>query len=115
VIRRVSEIPPQPSANMRGGMGIGQVQAWFEPTAFSTKLAAFNLMTLDDGVSIGEHRHEGSEEVYLVLEGRARITDDGQAAELGPGDALLTCDGHSHSLFNPGPGPLTFLAVLSKK
>lgn len=100
---------------MRGGQGIGRSHPWFAPTDFSTTLAAFNLMNLEPGVSIGEHRHEGSEEVYLILEGRAQVTDDGVAAELGPGDALLTRDGHTHSLINPGPGPLSFLAVLSKR
>jgi len=112
MIRRSQELQTLPNPHMRGGEGVGQVQAYFDPTSFSTPLSAFNIMILEPGVSIGEHRHEGSEEVYWVLEGRAEVADDGQAAVLMPGDAFLTQDGHSHSLHNPGPGRLRFLAVL---
>ncbi len=112
MIRRSQTLASRPSPAMRGGEGVGQVQAYFDPQSFSTPLAAFNVMILEPGVSIGEHRHEGSEEVYWVLEGRAEVTDEGQAALLEPGDALLTRDGQSHSLRNPGPGRLRFLAVL---
>jgi len=112
MIQRGRELASAPSPNMRGGEGTGQVQAYFSPESFSTGLSAFNIMSLDPEVSIGEHKHVGSEELYWVLEGRAEVTDDGMPALLEKGDALLTCDGHSHSLRNPGPGPLRFLAVL---
>ena len=112
MICRGKELASAPSPNMRGGEGTGQVQAYFSPASFSTGLAAFNIMSLEPEVSIGEHKHVGSEELYWVLEGRAEVTDDAMPALLGKGDALLTRDGHSHSLRNPGPGILRFLAVL---
>jgi mannose-6-phosphate isomerase-like protein (cupin superfamily) len=112
MICRGKGLASMPSPNMRGGEGTGQVQAYFSPESFSTGLAAFNVMSLEPEVSIGEHKHVGSEELYWVLEGRAEVTDDGMPSLLEPGDALLTRDGHSHSLRNPGPGTLRFLAVL---
>ena len=115
MIRKESEIKETPNPNMRGGKGTGRMKVFFSPSEFSTPLSAFNLLTLEPGVSVGPHRHEGSEEIYFVLEGRGLAKDDGQDVELKPGDALLTCDGHSHSLENPGPGPLKILTVLSHK
>jgi len=44
-----------------------------------------------------------------------KFCDDGQVAELGPGDALLTLDQHSHSIENAGTTPLKLLAVLSNQ
>jgi mannose-6-phosphate isomerase-like protein (cupin superfamily) len=114
MIRRSLQLNTMASPNMRGGTGTGQVQAYFDESAFSTSLAAFNIMSLEPGVTIGLHRHEGSEEIYWIIEGQAQVTDDGERVLLHPGDALLTRNGSTHSLENPGPGVLKFLAVLAK-
>lgn len=66
---------------------------------------------LPPGVSIGEHRHEGTEEVYYVLEGQGRLILDGQEHPVGPGDISLCRSGHSHGLINPGPATLRLLVV----
>lgn len=66
---------------------------------------------LDPGCSIGEHRHEGDEEVYLIMEGRGTMTVDGREFEVGPGDVCLTRSGHRHSLYNQGPAPLRLVVV----
>jgi mannose-6-phosphate isomerase-like protein (cupin superfamily) len=59
------------------------------------------------------HRHEGSDKVYAVLEGRAHVTVDGDAAELGPGDAVLCPAGSEHALENPGPDRAAVLVFMA--
>jgi mannose-6-phosphate isomerase-like protein (cupin superfamily) len=115
MIRKASDLKEITTPGMRGGLGAGRQKQYFKVEDFSTPLAAFNLMTLDPGVTVGFHKHEGSEEIYWVLEGRGLARDDEKEASLEPGDALLTLDGHSHSLENPGPGPLILLAVLANQ
>jgi|SRR5512139_1940587 uncharacterized cupin superfamily protein len=66
---------------------------------------------LPPGVSIGEHRHSGDEEVYVILEGRGTMTVDGIAMDVSGGDVCLTRSGHSHSLHNSGTEPLRLLVV----
>jgi mannose-6-phosphate isomerase-like protein (cupin superfamily) len=112
VIRKESELKEILVPNMRGGQGVGRQSQFFQPQDFSTPLAAFNVVTLDPGVSVGFHKHEGSEEVYWVLQGRGLAQDDDREVEMNPGDALLTQDQHAHSIANPGPGPLRLLTVL---
>jgi len=73
-----------------------------------------SVLTLDPGASVGEHLHPAEEELYLVLEGEGAGRLDGESFPVGPGDAYLCKAGHTHGLVNPGPRPLTFLAVLAK-
>jgi mannose-6-phosphate isomerase-like protein (cupin superfamily) len=115
VIKKAFEVKEVPTPNMRGGQGTGRQLQYFKAEEFSTPLAAFNVITMDPGVTVGFHKHEGSEEVYWILEGRAKVRDDDKVAELGPGDALLTLDQHSHSIENAGTSPLKLLAVLSNQ
>lgn len=63
------------------------------------------------GASIGEHRHDGDEEFYYILEGVGEMTLDDTTVRVGPGDFCFTRSGHRHSLRNPGPAPLRVLVV----
>jgi uncharacterized cupin superfamily protein len=66
---------------------------------------------LPPGASIGEHRHEFDEEVYVILEGTGAMTVDGARHEVSGGDICLTRSGHSHSLVNTGKVPLRLVVV----
>lgn len=68
---------------------------------------------LDPGAVIGEHLHADNEEIYMVLSGTGLFIDDGIEHAAGPGDMLLTQQGHRHGLKNTGDGPLVFLAVVA--
>lgn len=71
--------------------------------------------TLAPGVSIGEHRHEGDEEVYVILEGTGVLHLDGRRHEVGPGDVCLTRHGQRHSLENTGTQPMRLLVVAANR
>ncbi len=63
------------------------------------------------GASIGEHRHDGDEEFYYILEGVGEMTLDDSTVAVGPGDFCFTRSGHRHSLRNTGSAPLRILVV----
>lgn len=69
---------------------------------------------LEPGASIGEHRHDGEEEIYLILSGRGVMRIDGADTPVAEGDVCLTRSGHSHSLVNSGESPMRFLVVHAK-
>ncbi len=57
---------------------------------------------LAPGVSIGVHAHTDDEEYYLILSGTGRMTLDGRAHDVGPGDITAVFPGGSHGLENTG-------------
>lgn len=69
---------------------------------------------LEPGASIGEHRHEGDEEFYYILEGTGEMTLDDRTVSVQAGDFCFTRSGHRHSLRNTGAKPLRLLVVCAK-
>ena len=67
--------------------------------------------TLPPGVSIGEHRHDGSEEIYFVVEGHGTMILDGKSFPIGPGDVSVVHSGHTHGLINSSKGSLRLIVV----
>lgn len=63
------------------------------------------------GASVGEHRHTGDEEVYIILDGNGAMLIDGVPREVAAGDIAITRSGHTHSLTNTGTLPIRFLVV----
>ena len=72
----------------------------------------FGVSIIPPGGSIGQHTHEGDFETYYILKGRARVNDNGNVAELGPGDMTQCKDGNFHSIENIGDVDLEYLAVI---
>jgi mannose-6-phosphate isomerase-like protein (cupin superfamily) len=54
--------------------------------------------TLPAGAATERHYHKLSEEFYYLLEGRGLMEIDGDACEVGPGDAILIPAGAWHQI-----------------
>ena len=107
------DIPEARVTEIRGGKGGAERLDYLSPGDMAG--ADFvSVLTLDPGATVGEHLHPAEEELYLVLQGEGSGLLDGETFRVGPGDAFLCKAGHTHGLVNPGPKPLTFLAVLAK-
>lgn len=75
---------------------------------------AVQLWELPPGGSEGLHSHEEDEpleELYLVVEGSARMRVDDEQHDLGPGDAVLAPVGSRHDLRNTGADTLKVVVV----
>lgn len=72
----------------------------------------FNLMILAPGDSIGEHTHEGDNEIFYFLKGTGTYNDNGTLVKVGPGDTAICNDGELHGLVNDGDVPLEFIALI---
>jgi quercetin dioxygenase-like cupin family protein len=64
--------------------------------------------SLEAGRSTQRHYHPRSEEIYVFLEGGGEMEVDGEARELGPGDAVLIPPGAWHEI-TAGPEGARFL------
>jgi quercetin dioxygenase-like cupin family protein len=70
----------------------------------------FRKRVLHPGSSIGLHRND-KDEIYYVLSGRGELQLQGETRTVGPGDAILTRDGHSHALRQQGDADLVIFVV----
>ena len=72
----------------------------------------FNHMILAPGNSIGEHRHEGDNEIFYFLKGSGLYNDNGNQVRVNPGDTAICSSGEVHSLNNDGEESLEFIALI---
>ena len=63
------------------------------------------------GATVGRHHHKETEEIYYVLRGTGRMTVGSDVRMVGEGDAVFIPRGHTHTLENTGPEPMTILLV----
>ncbi len=97
---------------MRDGDGEVEIQHLFREDEITGKARLLARLRLQKNCSIGLHRHDDEEEVYYILSGKGVVTDDGKEHQVGPGDAVLTGGGGSHSIRNSEEEPLDFVAVI---
>ena len=63
---------------------------------------------LAPGQATDRHYHARTEELYVLLEGRAEMEVDGERGEVGPGEAVLIPAGAWHQI-RAGGSPVRFL------
>ena len=112
MLKRPSEMTVEIREKMRGGNGDVKFQNIFNPDEIMGKCRLFSQITLEPGCSIGAHVHDQEEEIYYILSGTGTVNDNGVVKNVGPGDAIKTGDGESHSISNNGDVPLVFLAAI---
>ncbi len=78
----------------------------------NSPLAATALNRLPPGSSWGPKSHRHAEEIFFILSGTAEVLDGKDRHTLGPHDAIHALPREQLAIRNPGPGDLTFLAVL---
>ncbi|MPV36172.1 cupin domain-containing protein [Georgenia subflava] len=71
---------------------------------------SFYLVDDDPGHGPALHRHPYTE-TWLVLEGRATITADGQEVDAGPGDIVTVAPRTPHKFVAAGDAPLKMVCI----
>jgi len=94
----------EPGPHQGGGQTIGH--------SFFRDVAGLNLVfrkrVLKPGAGIGHHV-QAEDEIYYVMSGRGQMTLDGKTVDVGPGTAILTRTGSSHSLRQVGTDDLVII------
>ena len=57
--------------------------------------SAFGMFRVPKGKEVELHYHD-ADEIWFIVEGRARVVSEGQEYEVGPGDMLCTGMGDEH-------------------
>ena len=98
---------------IRGGNGEAEMHKILNSTEeLYGKGRMFNHMILAPGNSIGEHKHEGDNEIFYFLKGSGLYNDNGTSVRVFPGDTAVCSSGEFHSLVNDGYEPLEFIALI---
>lgn len=82
---------------------------------FTTERLFCDVYCFEPGQTQTPHSHSGSDKVYYVIEGTARIRIGSEEREVGAGGAALAPSDVGHGVTNPGPGRLTLLVLMAPK
>jgi mannose-6-phosphate isomerase-like protein (cupin superfamily) len=79
--------------------------------ALSTNLIFVHRGVIAPKSGIGQHFHNQSEEMFVILDGDAQFTIDGRTSTIAGPAAVPDRMGHAHAVYNPGDRPLQWLNV----
>jgi mannose-6-phosphate isomerase-like protein (cupin superfamily) len=98
-----------PSTDLRGGRG-SSFRLINETTG--SQLVDFHVNILKPNSGPGPyHYHSNAENIYYVIEGRAKVTIEGTETFAGPGEAVFIPAGERHDVENVGDGDLKVIEV----
>lgn len=111
LIRKATEQTPVPLAHCMGGEGTVMMQKLLDgPAEMCHKGRAYVRHTLQPGVSIGRHTHEGEMESMVILSGQATHIINGETQLLAAGDIIVAQPGDTHQIACRGQEPLVLIA-----
>lgn len=115
MVRKKEECPVSLRENMRGGNGTVRITDYVSKEELYNKGRLFAEIALDPGCGIGEHVHEGEEEIFVVTKGTVIYNDNGEEKVCTVGDVLICNDGEKHSIRNEGNIPAAVTALIMLK
>jgi len=80
---------------------------------FQTPRFFLDLYCLEPGQSQKAHAHQGSDKVYLVVEGQGSFQVGAETHRLAPGEGVLAASGELHGIVNDGDARLVVLTFMS--
>ncbi len=112
MIRKYSEYKIEKVEGLKDGKGYVTIVNFFEMDDFLGKGRLFGKTIIKPGNSIGYHIHEGDQEAYFILKGKALYNDNGKETILEPGDLAICKDGESHSIEATGEEDLEYIMLI---
>jgi mannose-6-phosphate isomerase-like protein (cupin superfamily) len=82
---------------------------------FTTDRLFCDVYCFEPGQEQTPHSHPGSDKIYYVIDGTARIRIGTDERQVGAGTAALAPSDVSHAVSNPGPGRLRVLVFMAPK
>ncbi len=112
MLTRADERKKDVVENLRGGQGAVERQHLVLPEDSCGKFKMCSILTLEPGVSIGEHPHIQDAEYCYMMEGELTILDNGKEYKVHPGDAWFCGGGAAHFSRNDSDKPVVFMAII---
>ncbi|MCR3956882.1 MAG: cupin domain-containing protein [Gudongella sp.] len=112
MIRHLDEFKVEKINGLKDGKGYVTVVNFFEQEDFLGKGRLYGKSIIEPGNSIGYHTHEGDQEAYFIVKGKALYNDNGEESILVPGDLAICRDGDSHSIEACGDETLEYVMLI---
>ena len=112
MIKKARGLATEVRNDMRGGKGAITFRHFFGKDEIRAKCRLCSRLILPPGASIGMHKHEKEDELFVIERGTGLIDDGCNKTVVEPGDAILTGNGEEHALINNGNEPLEVIAVI---
>ena len=100
MIKRAEDMVKLYNEHMRGGDGTVEIIRYLEPEEFNGNAKMIAKLVLKPGCAIGEHTHEGEEEIICIAKGNAEYNDNGTRVTLHEGDSCVCLGGQIHGIRN---------------
>lgn len=82
---------------------------------FDTEKFFCDVYCMEPGQFQKVHSHEGSDKIYLVLEGQGKVTVGSEARELNQDEITIAPAGEDHGVVNESDGKLVMLVFMAPK
>ena len=112
MIRNNEDFRVEVIEGLKGGKGHVTVVNFFEQEDFLDKGRLYGKSIIEPGNSIGYHTHQGDQEAYFIVKGKALYNDNGKEMVLEPGDLAICKDGDSHSIEAFGDENLEYIMLI---
>jgi mannose-6-phosphate isomerase-like protein (cupin superfamily) len=112
VIKKKDNLITEIKQGLRGGAGAATLTTYLG-AGDMPGISTASIVTLAVDSSIGQHTHEGTAELYLLILGSGRAWLDGVSFPVEAGDAFIVRSGHSHGLDNTAQAELKLVAVIT--
>ncbi|MBE6592131.1 MAG: cupin domain-containing protein [Ruminococcaceae bacterium] len=112
MIKRQNEFTSDLRESMRGGNGVVELKNFASTEDMNNKGRMFGTITLKPGCSIGWHVHEKDSELFYILKGTAKYSDNGNEATVNAGDVTYCPAGTGHSIENIGDDNVELVALI---
>jgi len=112
MIRKSNEMQSEVRNDMRGGKGAVTIRHYFKQEEIKAKCRLCSKLTLPPGASIGMHKHETEDELFIIESGKGIVDTGREKIKVDAGDAVLTGNGEEHALINAGNEPLEVIAII---
>ena len=101
----------QTQESSHAGEGPVELYEIWAKTDFDSNVDFIDRVVIPPGSSVGYHRHGDNEEMYIVLEGTALMTIDGEQRRISRGDMILNPAGGEHGLVNDSGKNIDLLVI----
>lgn len=101
----------KPVEAMHGGKGVVRYRRALQPEVFYTNWSYVDHVVIPPGASLGNHRHEGVEEFFYIMNGEGSVRVDKETAAVRKGDAVPVFFNEAHEFSNNTGADLEIMVV----
>jgi mannose-6-phosphate isomerase-like protein (cupin superfamily) len=100
IIARADQRKLEDAHGPHGGAGTIRLARLLDHSSFQTPWNFVHTAVFPPGTSIGHHRHDNSEEIFVTVDNEAQFTHNGRTAQIVGPAAVPLRDGESHGIHN---------------